>query len=241
MTIQRFTVVGIMSWRQPQDLVFGWGGPDSSIARRGFVGRVKTDVTKQPGTTSLHDATPMPNPDDVEQLMRNAVLRDALEPYLDESVALVNVNRMPTSKENEFLESMLAWERAPILPVGQWFSPELVLPSPDSLDDASLHVRLWETINRLYDHRVVIDFTDHLSDRELYCVIFRDILPSPEKKIELPRNFLHWHCLDEEDDMDVWLRYYASDANRLAWSKDNCCSPPPKQVPPYPRQMPRRP
>lgn len=189
----------------------------------------------------MHNATDMTNSDEVEQLMRNAVLRDALEPYLDESVELVDVNRMPTSKENEFLESMLAWERAPILPVCQWFSPELALPAPDTLDDATLHTHLWETINRLYDQRVVIDFTDHLSDRELYCVIFRDILPSPEKKIDLPRNYLHWHCLDENDDMGVWLRYYASDASRQMWAEEHACSPPPKQLPPFPRQMPRRP
>ena len=41
--------------------------------------------------------------DEVDQLMLNARLRDELEPYLDESVQLVNVRGMPTQDENEFL------------------------------------------------------------------------------------------------------------------------------------------
>lgn len=184
---------------------------------------------------------PPPTSADVEQLLRNAHLRDALEPYLDESMAIVDSRTMPTEKENEFLESMLAWERAPILPISQWFSPELQLPAPETLDDDALHQLLWETIERLYEARVVLEFTDHLSDRELYCLLIRDILPSPEKKIDLPKNYLHWHCLDETDDEAIWLSYYASDAERLEWAKDNVMEPPAKKLAPYPRRMPRRP
>ena len=41
--------------------------------------------------------------EEVDQLLLNARLRDELEPYLDESVDLVNVRRMSTLMENEFL------------------------------------------------------------------------------------------------------------------------------------------
>ena len=54
-----------------------------------------------------------PQPDEVEHLLRNAELRDELEPYFDESIRSVNVDELPTPVENEFLASMLAWERAP--------------------------------------------------------------------------------------------------------------------------------
>lgn len=40
--------------------------------------------------------TPQSKSDEVEQLMLNAQLRDELEPFLDESIGLVNVHRMPT-------------------------------------------------------------------------------------------------------------------------------------------------
>ena len=47
--------------------------------------------------------------DEVEQLLLNARLRDELEPFLDESVEVVNTRVMPTDQENEYLASMLEW------------------------------------------------------------------------------------------------------------------------------------
>ena len=55
--------------------------------------------------------------EEVEQILRNAQLRDELEPLFDESIDRVNPAVMTTRCENEFLESMLEWERAPILPI----------------------------------------------------------------------------------------------------------------------------
>ena len=182
-----------------------------------------------------------PSSEEVDQLMLNAQLRDELEPFVDESMNLVNTHRLPTPRENEFLASMLAWERAPVLPISQWFSPELQLPHPDSLDEDQIHQVLWDTIHRLYDKRIVLEFTEHLSDRQLYCVIFRDILPSPEKKIDLPKNYLHWHCLDDSDEPETWLRFYATKYEREQWADETELSLPPAQQPPYPRTMPRRP
>ena len=182
-----------------------------------------------------------PTADDVDQLLLNAKLRDELEPYYDESVGLVDLRRMSTPRENEFLASMLAWERAPVLPISQWFDPELQLPPPELLDDQQLHAVLWNTLEKLYDQRIVLDFTDHLSDRELYCLICRDILPSPEKKVDLPKNYLHWHCLDATDDPETWLRYYASDEERAGWAEQTGRPLPPKETPPYHRTMPCRP
>ena len=50
-----------------------------------------------------------PQPDEVEHLMLNAQLRNELEPFLDESVNLLDFRRLPTPRENEYLASMLAW------------------------------------------------------------------------------------------------------------------------------------
>jgi hypothetical protein len=181
-----------------------------------------------------------PTSDDIEELMLNARLRDELEPFCDESFDLLDNHRLSTREENEFLASMLAWERAPVLPISQWFEPEMQLPRPEALDDRELNRLLWDTLRKLYDKRIVLDFTDHLNDRQLYCLILRDILPSHEKKIDLPRNYLHWHCLDEQDP-EVWLRYYASEEERAAWAEENDQLPPTSETPPYPRRMPRRP
>jgi hypothetical protein len=181
-----------------------------------------------------------PNSSEVEAILLNARLRDELEPYFDEAVHRVDVEQMPTQMENEFLMSMLAWERAPILPISRWFEPELVLPPPETLDEQSVHELLWETIHRLYEKRIVLELTDHLTDRQLYTLIYRDILPSYEKKVELPKNYLHWHCLDDSADTQTWLRYYASEEEREGWAEENGNDLPPSEPAPYPRKMPRR-
>ena len=191
--------------------------------------------------TGMAASQEFPPDDDVDQLLLNAQLRDELEPYLDESVEVVDVRRMPTHAENEYLQSMLEWERAPVLPISRWFEPELKLPAPDSLGGKTLHKILWEAIHRLYSKRIALDFTDHLSDYELYCLIYRDILPSLEKNIERSNTYLHWHCLDEGDNPDTWLRFYATDFERQGWLEETGDPLPPKEAPPYPRKMPRRP
>jgi hypothetical protein len=182
-----------------------------------------------------------PLPDEVEHLLRNAELRDELEPFFDESLRSVNVEELPTPVENEFLASMLAWERAPVLPISQWFEPELKLPHPDTLTEEALHERLWDTIHKLYGRRIVLEFTDHLSDRELYCLIYRDILPCAEKKIDSLLNYLHWDCAGMGDDPTVWLRYYATEEERISWVEDLGEALPVAEEPPYPRELPRRP
>jgi hypothetical protein len=177
--------------------------------------------------------------DDVELLLLNAQLRDELEPYVDDSLCGLAQRRMPLSVENEYLASMLAWERAPAMPISKWFEPELVLPVPDSVSPQLLHGLLWDTIHKLYDQRIVLECTDHLDDARLYRIIFRDILPAWEKKVDLPRNFLHWRCLDD-DDTETWLRYYATDRERTQYHEETGFEPPAADVAPYPRQMPSR-
>ena len=178
-----------------------------------------------------------PCADEVEHLLRNAQLRDELEPLCDESIVSVNVRYMPTPVENEFLASMLAWERAPILPISQWFDPPLALPHPDTLEDDKIQGLLYDTIDQLFSKRIVLDFTDHLSDRQLYCLIYRDILPAPEKKID-SANYLHWDCAHTHNDPGIWLRYYAHDEDRESWALETGESLPPKELPPYPRDLP---
>jgi len=182
-----------------------------------------------------------PQPEEVEQLLRNAELRDELEPYLDESISRVNVQHLTLAAENEFLAAMLAWEHAPVLPIYRWFEPELRIPRPDTLSDAALHEILWDVINKLYQKRIVLDFTDHLSDRELYCLIYRDILPAREKKIDWPNNYLHWDCTGPSGDPEIWLRYYASEEERQEWAETYRQPLPPRCSPPYRRRLPREP
>ncbi len=128
-----------------------------------------------------------------------------------------------------------------MLPISQWFEPELKLPPPDALSSGELHELLWDTIYKLFSRRIVLDFTDHLSDRELYCLIYRDILPCAEKKIESLDNYLHWDCADLGGDATTWLRYYATPEERRSWLADFDEPLPDAKEPPYKRHLPRRP
>ena len=198
-----------------------------------------------------------PSPAEVDCLLRNAELRDAIEPYLDdETHGDIDFSGMPTEVENRYLESMLAWEHAPLKPVSCWFEPPLRLPPAGTLAPEQLRERLWSVIDRLYAERIVLDFTDHLSDRDLYNLIRREILPTPIKRVDLPDNYFHWDCsavgaLPElgvgqwypEPVLDslIWLTYYADAAERAEWEADFGVELPPREVPSYPRALPTAP
>ncbi len=172
--------------------------------------------------------------DEVDLMLANARLRDELEPYRDESIDSSS-NRMPLRTENEYLASMLAWERAPALPIASWFSPPLELQPPDSLDDRALEIALDQTIDRLYSKRVVLRFTDHCSNRQLYKIIYRDILPCCEKKVDVPGKSLEWHCID---DHETWLRYYASPIERRRFQEEHDVDLPASETPRHKRNLP---
>jgi hypothetical protein len=182
-----------------------------------------------------------PRQNDLEELLRNAELRDELEPYYDESISHVTVQHLPLTVENEYLASMLAWETAPIVPIYRWFEPEMRPPRPSVLSDEDVHTILWDVIYRLYEKRIVLDFTDHLSDRELYTLIYRDILPVREKKIDSGTNYIHWDCAGASGDPEIWLRYYATPQEREMWSEAYRQPLPDVAEPPYPRHLPREP
>ena len=92
---------------------------------------------------------------EIDLLIQNARLRDEMEPYLDESVYLVDLDRMSTVRENEFLTSMLAWEKAPVLPISRWFEPELALPPHQGFDDAQLAQELDRVVGMLFEQNIV--------------------------------------------------------------------------------------
>ncbi|MFO1064720.1 MAG: hypothetical protein U0892_12725 [Pirellulales bacterium] len=175
--------------------------------------------------------------EEIDMLLRNARLRDELEPYVDEALEIVQSQSMSLAEENEFLESMLAWERAPALPISRWFDPPLSLPRPETLDDDVLSDLLYDTIDRLFSKRIALQQTEHLSNRQLYTLIFRDILPSWEKKVDLPGNRLSWRCVDESE-TEIWLTYYATETERLQWLETNEGPLPEAKSLPFPRNLP---
>ena len=100
---------------------------------------------------------------------------------------------------------------------------------------------LYTIIGRLFEKHIVLDFTDHLSDRQLYCLVFRDILPAHEKMIQRRNNYLHWDCANVDGDPELWLRYYAKEEERQAWAEETDGYLPQVDDPPFSRDLPRAP
>lgn len=176
---------------------------------------------------------------DLDLILHNAQLRDELEPFWDDSVVAVDLEGMPTDLENRYLTSLLAWERAPVLPIAEWFHPPLELPAPEKMGDEELRIRLTYAIRRLFEQNVLLEFTGHLSDRQLYCLILRDILPAQEKRLNLPDVGIRWQCYDPIADEETWLRFYATADEREQWAEETGLKLPPRERLPFPRQMPQ--
>jgi hypothetical protein len=75
----------------------------------------------------------------------------------------------------------------------------------------------------------------------LYRLIYRDILPVREKKLDLGTNYIHFDCTGDSGDPEVWLRYYATPEERAAWAETYRQPLPPRSRLPYPRQLPKEP
>ena len=176
---------------------------------------------------------------EIDLLLENAQLRDQMEPFIDESVYVVDLEKMSTRRENEYLASILDWERAPVLPIREWFEPSLEMVCHDELEEAELNQQLHQIIGRLYEKNIMLLSTGHLSDRQLYCLIARDILPAEEKKLRTSSRYLRWQCIDSETDEETWLRFYATPEERRQWAFETGLRLPPQEPLPFPRRLPQ--
>ena len=112
------------------------------------------------------------------------------------------------------------------------------LPNPDDVSDDDLAPVLWKVINGLWDEGVVLYSTDHLSDRELYSLLWTDLLIEEQPIIpdEVPVT-THLDILGgwSNDDMEVYLRYYADEEARREWAASYGKPIPDHVDPPYDR------
>jgi hypothetical protein len=112
------------------------------------------------------------------------------------------------------------------------------IPDERHLDDVALHAKLWEIINAMDAVGMVLESTDHLSDRELYRYLVTDALLE-ETILPTPGSGGRWHISPigggSEEDNEIYLRYYAGDDMRKHWQRDFGGTLPPKEKPPFDR------
>jgi hypothetical protein len=90
----------------------------------------------------------------------------------------------------------------------------------------------------MWEEGVILYSTDHLSDRELYTLLWTDLLIEDHENI--PEGLAVTTHLDilggwSADDMEVFLRYYADDEMRKEWAEEYSKPIPEHIDPPYDR------
>jgi hypothetical protein len=95
------------------------------------------------------------------------------------------------------------------------------LPPPEEPPEGAIGSVLWRVIFALAKHRVFLSRTNHLSDGELYAVLWRTVLRE-EVTITPDDDIGAWHVDLPGDDSEStnFLTYYASEKDRQAWRRD---------------------
>ena len=142
--------------------------------------------------------------------------------------------------EEQFLKHILAFESTEHSSLLQWLeNAGLEVPLPEQLTDVQLPEKLWEIINRMASLGAYLNSTNHLSDRELYSYLFNEGLR--EDTVLFPEDPSFASHIDlvssgSEEDIFLWMKYYADDATRQQWLKDfPDYEMPPHEEPPFDR------
>jgi hypothetical protein len=159
-------------------------------------------------------------------------IKDRIEALKQKAAALVDGQMRahvsadcPAEVEEQFWRRVVAFESAPeveVEPFQLLAESGLSLPSPETLEDAALTSKLWEVIHGLAAIGVYLYSTDHLTDRELYVRLWRDVLRDP---MELTNDDGGVWIVDlagsgSEEDLLVYLKYYADEEARRRWAQE---------------------
>ncbi|MEJ2110489.1 MAG: hypothetical protein P8Z37_11380 [Acidobacteriota bacterium] len=127
-------------------------------------------------------------------------------------------------EQERFLEQILFMEELNEEPLFNQLEKEgIQISRPESLNDPELHKKLWEIIHAMARMGHYLSNTDHLSDRELYELLFNDILREPTSVNPDPTSIsdhidILGGCSDE--DLKIRLKYYADEDERACWEGD---------------------
>jgi hypothetical protein len=94
-------------------------------------------------------------------------------------------------------------------------------------------------LDRLASLGVVVEFADHLNDRELYSWLSEQL---GAHMAVMPGSFLHFSPIGggSEEDNQIYLTYYATDDERTDWKASFPDEElPPRKRPPYNRDVPQ--
>jgi hypothetical protein len=132
---------------------------------------------------------------------------------------------LPPEIEEQFWKNVLAVENAPeAVPFDELLRRGMALPPPEELDDVALVAKLWDVIRGLEDLGVYLEFTNHLSDRQLYVSLWSRILREPmaisPEDLDSAWQIDVSAAASDDDGIDVYLTYYADEEDRRQWADE---------------------
>jgi hypothetical protein len=113
----------------------------------------------------------------------------------------------------------------------------IALPQPEDVADDAMWQVLWNVIDGMASQGAYLSSTNHLSDRELYSKLWSEILR--EEHPVVPDDYPLVTDIDilggwRNEDMDLFLKYYADDEERRGWAAEGKTIPE-HEDPPYSR------
>lgn len=180
----------------------------------------ETDEMNQIGGDEVEVAA---EPDEGEaQRRRIATLRQKAEELSGGHFTNEGIEQLPPEMEEAFWRQIIAYETAEPTDLFRLLVEGGVsLPAPVLVSEEHLADRLWETIYFLATHGCYLENTDHLSDRELYNLLWERLLREPA--ILFPDDPNYAYHIDtigsgSEADQQIYLTYYATEEDRLHWT-----------------------
>ena len=167
---------------------------------------------------------PKKNNIDIEKLDNIRDLKRRAEEFVSDELTFYESDEMSDTLREQF------WERVEAFESLEWITSfdllvqgGMALPAPKELDDLQLTAKLWEVIRGLAMLRMFLYNTNHLSDRELYKELWHHVLREENPVMPINENsacHIDLVSSGSEEDIELYLRYYADEEARQIWSKD---------------------
>ena len=163
-------------------------------------------------------------PPDIIRKRHIEEMKDKLKRHLGNPESLYLGEFKSLKEEEEFLEHVVFMEGVEEQPLfDQLKKAGVRLPHPEDMNDSQLHTKLWEVINSMALLGHFLSSTDHLSDRQLYESLWHEILREPATIC--PENSTASCHIDilggcSPEDLQLRLKYYADEEERLNWAQD---------------------
>jgi len=187
---------------------------------------------------------------DAERQIRIQQMRHEIEKRGGDWRAVASIENLSAESEEAILKRVLYLETAPRTTYAKLLIHDgIELTYPSLLDTPEkMHNKVWEVLHGLAARRVFLQYTNHLSEAELYDKLWYELLNC--QTVDISWDADASSLLDllgggTDEDLRVWLTYFASDDEREWWSE--CLSAehapiPEHEEPPYARDrlIPRR-